>query len=89
MRKINGHRILASVPLPTDNGKAPHTPREPKYPFHLMEVGESVYIKSSTPYPGDRHRLVSATHYARKRQKDGRRFTMRQHKDGYRVWRIE
>lgn len=69
------YKIDKGVPIP------PRT-RTTKYPFGLMEVGDSFEVPS-----GDRAKIISACFHYNKR-KEGR-FTVRKvGKDQYRVWRV-
>ena len=52
-----------------------------KYPFHLMEVGDSFFT------PGEKQILQSLAHF--KRRNPDRKFTTRREGDGFRVWRTE
>lgn len=52
-----------------------------KYPFRQMEVGDSFF------YRGGENTIRTAASRAGSRQ--NKKFTIRQVKDGYRVWRIK
>lgn len=70
-------KITSSIPAPVRNAKggAPV-----KYPFHLLEVGESFFV------PGMKARALSnAAQWQAK--KLGRTFTCRTEGDGARCWR--
>lgn len=66
--------IETGVPIPPkQRGKGPG----PKYPFHLLEVGQSVVLPRK------------AESAATKARRNGKRFTARRLPDGLvRVWRI-
>jgi len=74
-------KIDSDVPLPPPTGGAK------KYPFDQMQVGQSFFIRlDELPKSGDKAVRTSATQ-AGKRLK--MKFTIRQVKNGVRLWRTE
>jgi len=66
--------IEKGIPLPARPNKV--------YPFDQMEVGDSFLI------PDHKYRAVQAA-ASRAGKCSGKRFTVRNTKEGYRCWRIE
>jgi hypothetical protein len=60
----------------------PKKQKEGKYPYHLMEVGDSFYIE------GEILSKVCNASY-REWKRTGRKFTARKIDNGVRVWRVE
>lgn len=88
MRMINGHRIVNTIAIPTEK-EVVHRAAAHKYPFHLMEVGESVYIKAHSSVPKMRACVFSNLTYWKKRTGEDKKFVMRTTGKGLRVWRIK
>lgn len=70
-----GMQIEKNVPLPDDN------PRNKKYPWGDMEVGDSVYLDSSHE---PAHVRSAVSHYGKR---TGKSFVTRKEGSGIRVWR--
>lgn len=68
--------IEKNVPLPTPSG------RTPKYPWRMMEVGDSFFVRNTTV-----KNFSGNTWSAWK--KTGFKYAVRAEGDGVRVWRIK
>jgi hypothetical protein len=74
-------KIESDVPLPPATGGAK------KYPFDEMAIGQSFFIRTDElPKSGDKAVRSSATQAAKRLRM---KFTMRQVKNGVRLWRTE
>lgn len=70
-----------AMPAPTWRGG----PRNPKYPFRDMEVGDSFLVATKQ----DRERAKATLWYfTRSNIGKGRKFASRKVDDGYRIWRL-
>jgi len=71
-------KIDKDVPVPAANAHAS------KYPFHLMEIGDSFFVSDEDRNP-DHMRSTAAIHGKRNQT----RYRVRKVENGARVWRIE
>lgn len=73
-RSTSDYEIEKDVPIPEVTGKG-----KSKYPFHSMEVGDSIFSES---------RSIRQAAYAHARR-NNKKFIVRYVEGGYRVWRTE
>ena len=78
---VTAFKIERNVPLPEKKVAPPRTPREPKYPFHVMVAGDSVYLAGV-----DNQKAHSALSHIKKKLK-GSKWVTRSDEGGTRVWR--
>jgi hypothetical protein len=82
-----GFKIDSAVPIP-----APQRGilGEPRYPFGILEVGQSFMVPISKEKPNPAKTLASTVSSANKRyRKSGKRFIIRPVEGGARIWRLE
>lgn len=79
--------IEKNIPIPSKpQGRGGPGPRQPKYPWRELEVGDSFWL----PDEPDHKTLVSRVSacMTHQRKANGLEFTMRTEGAGIRVWRI-
>lgn len=69
--------IEKDVPLPKQDARTGRAGNVLRYPWNLLEVGDSVVV------PDESHRAVALNWAAR----NGRAFTSRKQRGGWRLWR--
>ena len=76
------YTIEKNVPLPSNVG------RHATYPYADMEVGDSFFVEALENVRSVGGSLRgSAYAYAKRQKETGKRFSVRQSGDGFRVWR--
>ena len=77
---MEGYTIEKGVALPD---RVVIRNRESKYPFSVMEVGDSIFFKDVN------YKAAQIAYVRMYAKKSGRKFTVRTVEGGVRVWRIE
>ena len=76
-------KIEKYTPLPDKRRSAA------RYPWYLMEVGDSIYIAREEPTTIRKHQRAVVCIFCGYSNRHGMKFTSRREGDGVRVWRIK
>lgn len=74
--------VEKGIPIPDESRGGDHATRTYKYPFHLMEVGDSFFVPELNSYQFS-GRIANGQH------RTGFKFTVRTVEGGIRIWRTK
>lgn len=81
-------KVDQNVPVPPDVQYGGE--RRSKYPFRIMDVGDSFFIPNLSDVKiKSMHRTVSSWNRRKESKQHGKRWACRQVRGGVRVWRIQ